>query len=718
MQVLIAEKPSVARDIARLLGADEKKEGYLEGNGWQVTWAFGHLVGLAMPAQYGYEGFRAEHLPMLPDDFMLVPAMRYDKDRRKSEPDPGLLRQLKVIDKLFRGAERIVVATDAGREGELIFRYIYQYLGCRKPFHRLWISSLTDSAIQGGLASLKPGSDYDNLYYAAKARSESDWLVGLNATQALTIGAGVRGAALSLGRVQTPTLAMICERYLAHKNFRKAYYYILTVTVQAPDGTAMQAVSEKRYDSREAATAVLEQLRAAGSLTIRSVVTKDKIEGPPLLYDLSALQQEANRKYDLSAEQTLEIAQSLYERKLITYPRTGSRYIGDDVFQTVPALIRAVQGRYAPAAEALAETTLSGKSVNGEKVTDHHALLPTGVSGGALGEKEQWIYDLVTSRMLEAFGRDAIRKVTTVTFDGCGEQYLAHGAVQVQAGWKAVRAADATGEAAALGEKEGEEADIELDAGQLPPLPEGENVNISRGEVAEKQTQPRPLFTEASLLKAMETAGRDIADEAAREAMKESGLGTPATRAAIIERLLSTAYIERKAKKLVPTDRGLAVYALVRGRKLASPELTGSWEKLLSAMVKGSVSYEQFMEGIRTYTTTIVEELLASAATLDKTAIGSGATAVVPYGTCPKCGKGEIYKGGSNAYCSRYKEGCDFKIWLTIAEKKLPDGVICSLLEKGRSAVLRGFRSKAGKAFEAALVLKPDFKIAFDFPNT
>ena len=711
MKVLIAEKPSVARDIARLIGADQKKDGYLEGNGWQVTWAFGHLVGLAMPAEYGYEGFKAENLPMLIKDFKLTPTTRYNKETKKSEVEAGVAKQLKIIGTLFEGADSIVEATDAGREGELIFRYIYDYLGCKKPFERLWISSLTDSAISGGMAALKPGTDYDNLYLAAKARSESDWLVGLNATQAITIGSGIRGAALSLGRVQTPTLAMICERALAHKSFQKVFYYTIGIEAKTGAGEAFKAASEAKWDKKEEAESIFAKLQAAGNLTVKSVVTKDRVDGPPLLYDLSALQQEANRKFGLSAEGTLGIAQTLYESKFITYPRTGSRYISEDVFETISGLIGTVKGRYQAAASAMAMAgaKLSKKSVNGEKVTDHHALLPTGVNPSGLAGDAQNIYDLIVSRMLEAFGEDSIRKVTTVTLDGVGEVFLAYGSVPVQAGWKAVRSGDKEAE-----DEEGE-GDPTLKAGQLPRMAEGNTVIFSSGAVEERQTKPKPIFTEASLLKAMETAGKDIEDEEAREAMKESGLGTPATRAAIIERLLKTGYIERKAKKLLPLDRGLAVYDLVKERKFAKPEMTGDWEKLLGGMEAGAVPYDKFMDEIRKYTGGIVEELLAGASQLDKTAIRSSGSGGETLGRCPKCKVGEIYKGAKNAYCSRYEAGCEFKIWLSIAGKKLSDSVLKLLIQKGKTGIVKKFKSKGGKDFDAALKLKEDFTVSFDF---
>lgn len=333
MKVIIAEKPSVARDIAAIVGADNRKDGYLEGNGYCVTWAFGHLIGLAMPQDYGITGFQAENLPILPAEFKLLP--RQVKDGKEYKPDPGTMKQLKVIKELFNKCERIVVATDAGREGELIFRYIYNYLECSRPFDRLWISSLTDQAIRKGLENLRPGKEYDNLYRSAKARSQADWVVGINASQALSISAG--HGVWSLGRVQTPTLAMICSRYLENKDFKPQTYFQVKLHT-AKDATQFAAISTERYNTKQEADDILNRVRSAESVNVISVEKKEANQEPPLLYDLTTLQKEANSRHSFSADKTLSVAQSLYEAKLISYPRTGSRYISDDVLPRYPPL--------------------------------------------------------------------------------------------------------------------------------------------------------------------------------------------------------------------------------------------------------------------------------------------------------------------------------------------------------------------------------------------
>ncbi len=366
MKVIIAEKPSVARDIAAIVGAGSRKDGYLEGNEYAVTWAFGHLIGLAMPEQYGITGFQRENLPILPQKFILIP--RQVKDGKEYKPDPGTMKQLQIIKELFDKCDHIIVATDAGREGCLIFRYIYHYLKCTKPFDRLWISSLTDSAIRKGLENLRPGNEYDNLYLSAKARSQADWVVGINASQALSITAG--SGVWSLGRVQTPTLAMICSRYLENKDFKPQTYFQVKLSM-AKDATAFTAISTGRYDTKQDADTILERIRSSESVSVINVETKQGNQEPPLLYDLTTLQKEANSRHGFSADKTLSVAQSLYEAKFISYPRTGSRYISDDVFVEIPALIRrlsahAVFGDYA---KSLSDKDLNRRSVNDEKTS-------------------------------------------------------------------------------------------------------------------------------------------------------------------------------------------------------------------------------------------------------------------------------------------------------------------------------------------------------------
>jgi DNA topoisomerase-3 len=541
---------------------------------------------------------------MLPAKFKL--SIRKVKTKDGLVEDPGVRKQLDIIQALFDEATEIIVATDAGREGELIFRYIYYFLKCKKPFKRLWISSQTDEAIKEGFRNLKPGSDYDTLFNSAHCRSQSDWLVGMNATQALSISSGTRSV-LSLGRVQTPTLAMICSRYLENRNFVPQLFYQVSIQVDK-EGQVFRAVSAESFKTKEEAQVLLDQVKdvAAGfplGAHILSVEAKPRKEPPPLLHDLSSLQQEANKKHGFTADQTLNLLQNLYESKLVTYPRTGSRYIGDDVFAGVPALLdkfkdHAVFGKQA---SYLMGVKLNKRSVNVKKVTDHHAVLPTGESPYNLSDDKQAIFDLVLGRMLEAFHQECIKEITKITVES-GAKYVASGTVISSAGWRSVF-------------NDPDEEKKEEENVTLPKVKEGEDLAIVDKTLLEKQTKPKPLYNEASLLKALETAGKEIDDEELRYAMKDSGLGTPATRAAIIETLLKRDYISREKKNLVPTPTGLAVYEVVKDHKIAQAELTGNWEKRLEEIRSGA-SVSDFQEEIKTYTRSITQELLKAGAGL------------------------------------------------------------------------------------------------------
>ncbi|MFD0763295.1 DNA topoisomerase 3 [Mucilaginibacter lutimaris] len=591
MKVIIAEKPSVGREIAKVFGATNKKDGYIEGKGYTFTWAFGHLLQLAAPQEYGFYGWNVQNLPMLPQKFKL--AIRKVKTKDGLVDDPGVKKQLNIIKTLFDEATEIIVATDAGREGELIFRYIYYYLKCKKPFKRLWISSQTDAAIKDGFRNLKPGADYDSLFNSAHCRSQSDWLVGMNATQALSLSAGTRSV-LSLGRVQTPTLAMICARYIEHKNFVPQNFYQVVIQPDK-DGQAFKAVSVTNFKTKEEAEAVLQLVEP--TCTIENVEAKPRKEPPPLLHDLSSLQQEANKRKGFTADQTLTLLQNLYENKLVTYPRTGSRYIGDDVFAGVPQLIAGFTEHveFGKQAIILTSAKLNKRSVNAKKVTDHHAILPTGEKPNHLTDDQQAIYDMVAGRMLEAFHADCIKEITKITILS-GTKFLASGTVIQTAGWRAV-----------FNDKDEEKKDEEN--ATLPAVKPGEILPVTAKDILEKQTKPKPLYNEASLLKALETAGKEIDDDELRQAMKDSGLGTPATRAAIIETLLKRDYIAREKKNLVPTSTGLSVYNVVKDQRISQAELTGAWEKRLEEIRSGA-SVSAFQEEIKVYTRAITQELL------------------------------------------------------------------------------------------------------------
>lgn len=604
MKIVIAEKPSVGRELAKVFGATTKKDGYIEGKGYSFTWAFGHLLQLAPPQEYGFIGWRRQHLPMLPQKFKL--GIRKIKTKDGMVEDPGVRKQLDIIKKLFDEATEIIVATDAGREGELIFRYIYYFLKCKKPFKRLWISSQTDEAIKEGFRNLKPGTDYDTLFNSAHCRSESDWLVGMNATQALSISAGSRSV-LSLGRVQTPTLAMICSRFLEIKHFVPQLYYQLAIQLDK-DGQLFRAISVNNFDKKEDAEALFEKIEDVASgfpngAKVLTVEAKPRKEPPPLLHDLSSLQQEANKRKGFTADQTLNLLQGLYESKLVTYPRTGSRYIGDDIFAGVPALIEKLKGHqdFGKQADFLSAVPLNKRSVNAKKVTDHHAILPTGETPYQLSGDKQAIYDMVAGRMLEAFHQECVKEITKITIEA-GSVFMANGTVIRSAGWRSV-----------FNEADDEKKDEENPS--LPKVKAGEELPVVNKALLEKQTKPKAMYNEASLLKALETSGKDIEDEELRYAMKDSGLGTPATRASIIETLINREYVVREKRNLVPTNKGLAVYEVVKDQKIAQAELTGAWEKRLEEIRSGA-SVTDFKAEIIEYTRLITNELLQAGAGL------------------------------------------------------------------------------------------------------
>lgn len=683
MKVIIAEKPSVARQIASIVGATIRQEGYLEGNGFTVTWAFGHLVGLAMPEVYGFKGFHKENLPILPEVFRLEP--RSTKSGKEYKPDPKVMKQLKVIKELFEQAERIIVATDAGREGELIFRYIYQYLDCNKPFDRLWINSLTDQAIREGLRNIRPGKEYDNLYLSARARSEADWIVGINASQALAIAAG-RGV-WSLGRVQTPTLALVCQRYLENRDFTAQTFYRLKLHT-AKDATAFSVLSVDKYASQDEATQHRQAVLESSEVRIVKVESRETTENVPLLYDLTSLQRDANRRHGFPAEKTLNIAQDLYEAKLITYPRTGSRYIPEDLFAQVPALLNSLHlhpefGRYAL---ELAEIPLNRHSVNNDKVTDHHALLITGNVPSKLSAEQSKIYDMIAGRMLEAFSEECVKELTSVRIECAGHLFEVRAATIQQAGWRRIW-------------HETEETTDE-EAAALPTLRENDVLLMRGCDLLEKETRPRPLHTENSLLAAMETAGKELDNEAEREAMKDSGLGTPATRAAIIETLISREYIRREKRSLVPTEKGLSVYNIVADKRIADVALTGGWELALAKIATGEMNAFTFRHGIEVFATQITSELL-------KVQIPASAPA-----SCPECGSPMAFYP-KVARCLNAE--CQLVIFRTMAGKELSDEQLKTLIEKGRTGVIKGFRKKDGNSFEASVALNADFKTEFAF---
>lgn len=701
MKTIIAEKPSVAKEIAHIVGADKREEGYMQGNGYFVTWAFGHLVQPAMPETYDMKGFHAENLPVIPDPFVLVP--RQVKTENGYKPDAGVLAQIKIIGKLFDSSERIIVATDAGREGELIFRYLYAYLGCRKPFDRLWISSLTDTAIREGLLNLTDGKEYDNLYHAAKARSEADWLVGINGTQALTIAAG-RGT-YSVGRVQTPTLGMVCERYWEHKRFEsKPFWQVHFGVVDADSGNILKFTSANRWTDKATATDIYNKVKDTGSAIITKVVTKRKVEKAPLLYDLTTLQKEANSQHGFTAEHTLSIAQKLYEAKFITYPRTSSRYISDDVFATLPKLFKNLENHseYGEKVKLLpGSEDYCKNSVNAAKVTDHHALLITENAAIGLFKDGKIVYDMILCRMIEAFSADCIKDITSVTAQVDHEvEFGISGSIIRQTGWRALSLKEKNKRQ----DKDADATDNEVKDQVIPNWQEGQHITFSGCTITESKTKPKPLHTESTLLAAMETAGKEIEDDTMRQAMKDSGIGTPATRAAIIETLLKREYMVRQQKKLVPTEKGLALHSVVKNMAIANVEMTGKWEAELAKIERGEASADGFTHSIEGYTREITAELLGCDRLFSHKDSGC---------QCPKCKQGTMQFFGKVVRCS-YKE-CGMPVFKQVAGKLLTDADITDLLTKGKTRTLNGFTSKQGKSFSAAIAFDENFNTKFVF---
>ncbi|RKD17647.1 DNA topoisomerase III [Pelobium manganitolerans] len=686
MKTIIAEKPSVAREIAGLVGASDKKDGYLTGNGYFVTWAFGHLIGLGMPEDYGISGFDKASLPILPNPFLLT--VRKVKKDKGYTADIGALKQLKVIEQLFKQSNSIIVATDAGREGELIFRYIYEYLKCNKPFERLWISSLTEKAIKQGFDNLKDGKEFDGLYQAAQGRSRADWLVGINATQALSIAAG--NGIYSLGRVQTPTLALICKRYLDNKDFTVKKYWQIQLTHHKAQ-VDFKSISATKWDEKQLADDTLKAIQRGATATVTSAETKSVTEQPPLLFDLTGLQKEANKRLKLSAEATLNIAQSLYEKKFITYPRTGSKYIPEDMWAEIPNLVRALQNRE-DCKQALTKIKwgrFNKRIVNDLRVTDHHGLLITDKVPSVLNADENKIYNMIALRLLEAISQACVKEITDVSLQVLHYDFTAKGCKIQEAGWRSIKGSFTD---------DGEEP-----VQELPELHKGDELAIKEAAVLEKQTKPPVLYTEAGLLSAMETAGKDIENEEERKALKNIGIGTPATRAAIIETLFTRNYIQRDKRALIPTEKGLQVYGLVKERKIADVAMTAEWELALHKIENNEADAGMFQKEMENYAKSITDELL-------QTSIGSTNQ---PKLTCPKCKNQQLIIRDKIVKCP--DEACNWVQFRTVCGVQISIENVTSLVNKGKTSLIKGMTSKAGKKFDAYILLKENAESSFEF---
>lgn len=697
--LVIAEKPSVARDIAKTLGVSGKNEGYLTGENYVVSWAIGHLVTLAEPEAYDvkYKKWNFETLPILPDS-MKLEAIKKTRS------------QLKVLHKLMHSREidEIICATDSGREGELIFRYIYEITQCRKPFRRLWISSMTETAIREGFAHLQDGSHYDLLYHSARCRAEADWLVGMNASRAYTIR---YGALLSIGRVQTPTLALIVEKQKEIDAFVPQDYFEVQADFEQYTGFWIDEKENTRLDLREKAEQIAARVKGQRGI-VSQIVKEEKRQLPPLLYDLTELQRECNRKFGFSAKKTLDIAQSLYEkRKMITYPRTDSRYLSDDMVDKIKQTLgrlKDVPAFSSYAAEVLAKEKLplSKRIIDNSKVTDHHAIIPTDIRlrTDHLTPEENKVFSLVAARFLAVFYPAYVYESTKVYTKVGLDTFLSKGKTVLQEGWQAV-------EKALLPETRKNKTEKEEEQ-QLPPLTEQQPVVAKRTKVLDKKTKAPPPYTESTLLSAMENAGRFVEDEELKEQMKDSGLGTPATRAAIIERLLSVGYIMRKGKTLVPTEKGQKLIAVVP-EELRSPQTTGKWEKGLSSIAKGKMTEERFLESIRRYVRFLVDD----AAQHKKDVVFEAErprgkrSRAQGLGKCPLCGKGKILENSRSYYCTEWKNGCKVSLWKDSTE---PYGILLDapkvkrLLKGEKLEKIPVVLPQTGERGTADLILSPD----------
>ena len=697
-RLVIAEKPSVAKSLAAVLGAANRRDGYLEGNGWLVSWCLGHLAGLADAATYNpdYAKWRYDDLPILPESWRFTIA----KDKRD---------QFDVLRTLLRREDvtEVVNACDAGREGELIFRTVYCLAGCTKPIRRLWISSMEDSAIREGFANLRPGSDYDGLHQAALCRAKADWLVGINATRLFSV---LYHRTLNIGRVMSPTLALIVQREAEIDAFKPVPFY--TVVLELPGFS----VSGERMVDKAAA----QQLKTAcqgGTATVKKVERKEKSEKPPALYDLTTLQRDANRLLGYTAQQTLDYLQNLYEKKLCTYPRTDSRYLTSDMAEGLPVLVNLVANAM-PFRKGIAISCDAAAVINDKKVTDHHAIIPTRniqeADLSALPVGERAVLELVALRLLCAVAEPHTYAETAVMVECAGAEFSAKGRTVKQPGWRALDAAYRAGLKNAEPDKETEDKALP-DGGRLPELAEGQSLPVAGAAVKEGKTTPPKHYTEDTLLSAMETAGKDEMPEDA----ERKGLGTPATRAGILEKLVSTGFLERKKSKkqvqLLPSHDAVSLITVLP-EQLQSPLLTAEWEYRLGEIERGELSPEDFMAGI----STMLQELVGTYQVIKGTEyLFTPPREVV--GKCPRCG-GEVAEMQKGFFCQN--KSCNFAIWKNskwwaMKRKQPTKAIVTALLKDGRARVTGLYSEKSGKTYDATVVLDDDgryanFKLDFD----
>ncbi|WP_439882043.1 DNA topoisomerase 3 [Pontibacter sp. MBLB2868] len=710
MKVCIAEKPSVAREIAMVLGAKTKKDGYYEGNGYQVTWTFGHFCTLREPDDYRPEWKRWSlyDLPMLPERYGI-----------KLMKDAGVQKQFKIIKALLERAEEVINCGDAGQEGEVIQRWVLTEAKYKKPFKRLWISSLTEDAIRQGFAQLKPGSDFDSLYQAGKSRAIGDWLLGLNATRLFTLKyANGSRQTLSIGRVQTPTLAMIVNRHHEIANFVPQPFWELKTIYRETTFSSTNG----RFQKEEDAQKIMEAIKA-DELKITDVDTKKGTESAPKLFDLTSLQIECNNKLGMSADETLKTVQSLYEKKVVSYPRVDTTFLPDDIYPKIPGILQGLSN-YRQEVEPLLATKIrkTKKVFNNNKVTDHHAIIPTGAAAGNLYGREADVYDIITRRFLAAFYPDCIVSNTTVLAESAGYPFRVRGKQILEPGWRVLYGAeDVKIESIA---KDGEAKEEEEASGVLPHFDIGEH-GPHEPLLEKKMTNPPKEYTEATLLRAMETAGKQVDDDELKEALKENGIGRPSTRAAIIETLYKRQYIRKEKKKIIPTQMGIDLIGVIRNQTLKSAEMTGQWERKLRQIEGGEFKAESFLQELQEFVISLVQEVKYDKATVTiepqqeedrpaatKKKVAKPAAPATKdketsqgLGRCPTCKEGHILKGSKAFGCIRFKEGCRFLIPIEQQGRQLTEKQVQALLTKGKTPLIKGFKDEQGNSFDAVLKL-------------
>ncbi|RAP31700.1 DNA topoisomerase III [Candidatus Marinamargulisbacteria bacterium SCGC AG-343-D04] len=697
MKLIITEKPSVARDIARVLNLSKQGEGFIEGDDYRITWALGHLIELCQPDEYGesFKKWTMQDLPIIPETF-------------KTKAIEQSKQQYKVVKTLLKDSSisEIICATDAGREGELIFRLLYEDAQCTQPIKRLWISSQTDTAIKEGFQKLEPGEKYNPLYDSAKSRSEADWIVGINATRAYSIKFSQGRGVMSVGRVQTPVLKMIVTRYREHIQFNSSTFYEILGDIQHQNGSfsaKLHLKDKDRFTDKKEAENIIEDLKKSNSGIIHSLTEKKVMEKQPLLYDLTEIQKDANKLFKYSADQTLKIMQSLYEKhKVLSYPRTSSRYLSKDLEPKLPGFLDniSVLDNFSSTIKRIQEEkrSIASRMIDDKKVTDHHAIIPTDKKPNlsALSEDEKNIYLTVIKRFVAAFLPECEKHHTEVIALFSSYQFKTTGTVTKKAGWRE------------LYQESDEKKNKKDKESILPVMKEEDPVTLESIDLKKGQTKAPALYTEASILGAMETAGKSIDDEELRQAMKNCGLGTPATRAQILEKLINVKYIIRDKNKLKPTEKGEYIIDCIQDNVLVSPELTGEWEKCLNDIEQKNYTREDYMDNIKTFTKEIIEKV-----SQDKTYTFRADQTI--YGDCPKCKKGKIIDSPKAYSCSEWKTtNCNFAIWKLIAQKTISETQAKTLLNKGKTAVIKGFKNKAGNPFNAALTLK-NGEVNFDF---